>query len=155
MKIFTNKITDQSMWAKKSGLMCVSFPGGSEVKVSASNEGDMGSIARLGRSPGEGNGNPLQYFRLENPMDRGAWQATVHGVAESDTTEWLHFISLHFMSMESLFNAWFQCIWNFLCAFQEWSICFNPMKLLYSSLPDLQNQMVKRLLLQLLDLHSR
>ena len=49
------------------------FPGGSEVKASASNVGDSGSIPGLGRSPGEGNGNPLQYSCLENPMDEGAW----------------------------------------------------------------------------------
>ena len=67
------------------------FPGGSEVKVSASNVGDLGSIPESGRSPGEGNGNPLQYSCLENPMDGGAWWATVHGVAELDTTEWLHY----------------------------------------------------------------
>ena len=48
---------------------------------------DKGSIPGSGRSPGEGNGNPLQYSCLENPIDRGAWQATAHGVAESDTTE--------------------------------------------------------------------
>ena len=48
------------------------FPGGSEVKASACNEGDLGSIPWLGRSPEEGNGNPLQYSCLENPMDRGA-----------------------------------------------------------------------------------
>ena len=59
------------------------FPGGSEVKASACNAGDMGSIPGLGRSPGEGNGNPLQYSGLENPMDRGARWATVHGVAKS------------------------------------------------------------------------
>ena len=62
-----------------------SFPGGSEVKASASNAGDLGSIPGSGRSPGEGNGNPLQYSCLENPMDRGAWWATVHGVAKSQT----------------------------------------------------------------------
>ena len=56
------------------------FPGGSEVKASACNVGDLGSIPGSGRSPGEGNGNPLQYSCLENPMDRGAWQGTVHGV---------------------------------------------------------------------------
>ena len=61
------------------------FPGGSEVKVSACNAGDLGSIPGLGRSPGEGNGNPLQYSCAENPMDRGAWWATVHGVAKSWT----------------------------------------------------------------------
>ena len=60
------------------------FPGGSEVKVSACNAGDPGSIPGSGRSPGEGNGNPLQDSCLGNPMDREAWWATVHGAAESD-----------------------------------------------------------------------
>ena len=55
----------------KSQLDC--FPGGSEVKMSASNEGDLGSIPGLGRSPGEGNGNPLQFSCLENPLEGGAW----------------------------------------------------------------------------------
>ena len=58
------------------------FPGGSEVKASACNVGDLGSIPGLGRYPGEGNGNPPQYSCLENPMDGGAWWATVHGVAK-------------------------------------------------------------------------
>ena len=62
------------------------FPGGSEVKVSACNAGDLGSIPGSGRSPGEGNSNPLQYSCLENPMNGGAWWATVHRVAELDTT---------------------------------------------------------------------
>ena len=51
------------------------FPGGSVVKNLSANAGDAGSISRLGRSPGEGNGNPLQYSYLENPMDREAWWA--------------------------------------------------------------------------------
>ena len=59
------------------------FPGGSDSKASVYNTGDPGSIPGLGRSPGEGNGNPLQYSCLENPMDRGAWWATVHGIAKS------------------------------------------------------------------------
>ena len=61
------------------------FPGGSVVKNPLANAGDLGSIPWLGRSPGEGNGNPLWYSHLENPMNRGAWQATVHEVAESRT----------------------------------------------------------------------
>ena len=61
------------------------FPGGSEVKVSACNAGDLGSIPGSGRSPGEGNGNPVQYSCLENPMDRGARWAAVHGVTKSQT----------------------------------------------------------------------
>ena len=55
------------------------------VKASAYKAGDRSSIPGSGRSPGEGNGNPLQHSCLENPMDRGAWQATVHGVAKSPT----------------------------------------------------------------------
>ena len=61
------------------------FPGGTEAKASARSAGDPGLIPGLGRSPGEGNGNPLQYSCLKNPMDRGAWWATVHGVAKSRT----------------------------------------------------------------------
>ena len=61
------------------------LPGGSDGKASACSAGDPGLIPGLGRSSREGNGNPLQYSRLENPMDRGAWQATVHGVAKSRT----------------------------------------------------------------------
>ena len=59
------------------------FPGGSDSKESACNAGDSGSIPESGRSPGEGKGNPLQYSCLENPMDRGIWWATVHGVTKS------------------------------------------------------------------------
>ena len=60
-------------------------PGGSEVKAPACNVGDLGSSPGWGRFPGEGNGNQLQYSCLENPMDRGGWWATVHGVAKSQT----------------------------------------------------------------------
>ena len=61
------------------------FPGGSEVKASACNAGDLGLIPGSGRSPGRGNGNPLQYSCLENSMDGEALWATVHGVAKSLT----------------------------------------------------------------------
>ena len=61
------------------------FSGGSDGKASVYNVGDLGLSPGLGRSPGEGNGNPLQYYCLENPMDRGAWQAAVYWVAKSRT----------------------------------------------------------------------
>ena len=61
------------------------FPGGSDGKESACNAGDPGSVPGLGRYPGEGNGNILQYSCQENSMDRGAWRAIVHGVTKSHT----------------------------------------------------------------------
>ena len=61
--------------------MSLGFPHSSVGKESSCNAGDLGSIPGSGRSPGEGNSNPFQYSCLENPIDRGAWQSTVHGVA--------------------------------------------------------------------------
>ena len=61
--------------------MALGFPAGSDTKESACNAGDQCSIPGLERSPREGNGYPLQYSGLENPMDTGAWRATVHGIA--------------------------------------------------------------------------
>ena len=61
------------------------FASGSVVKNLPASAGDQGSIPGSGRSPGEGNGNPLQYSCLENPMDRGAWLATVHGVTKKES----------------------------------------------------------------------
>ena len=76
------------MFLKYWILLHLDFPGGSAVKnlpASVGDTGDTGSILGLGRFPGGGNGNPIQYSCLENPMDRGAWQATVHAVAKSQT----------------------------------------------------------------------
>ena len=67
--------------------MYLGFPGGSDGKEFTYDAGDLGSIPGLGRSPGEGNGNPLQYSCLENPLDRGAWQASPQGLKESNMTE--------------------------------------------------------------------
>ena len=79
------------------------FPDGSDGKESACNAGDLGSIPGMGRSPGGGHGSPLQYSCLENPMDRGAWLATIHGVPkELDTTERLH---LHLLLIETEFTS--------------------------------------------------
>ena len=73
------------MYSELLLLLSAGFPGGSDGKASVYNAGDPGSIPGLGRPPGEGNGNPLQDYCLENPIDRGAWSATVHGVANSQT----------------------------------------------------------------------
>ena len=83
--------TCHSVWPR------VCFPGGSDGYVSACNAGDLGLIPESGRSPGEGNGNPIQYSCLDNPMDRGPCWATIHG---SDTTERL---TLAFIIISYLF----------------------------------------------------
>ena len=71
------------------------FPSDSDGKESTFNMGDQGFIPGLGRSPGEGNGNPLQYSCLENSIDRGTWWAIVHGVSESDMIEQLIYICVY------------------------------------------------------------
>ena len=68
-------------------MLLVGFPGGLVIKNQPANAEDVGSIPGLGKCPGEGNGNPLQYSCLKNSMDRGAWLVIVHEIAESDTTE--------------------------------------------------------------------
>ena len=88
------------------------FPGGSDSKASIYNAGDLGSIPGSGKFPGEGNGNPLQYSCLENPMDGGAWKAAVHGVYMSwsrlsDFTFTFHFPALEKeMATHSSVLAW-------------------------------------------------
>ena len=69
------------------------FPCGSDIKESACNVEDPGSVPEVGRAPGKGNGNSPQYSCLEISTDRGAWQATVYGVSELETTARLHFLS--------------------------------------------------------------
>ena len=72
-------------WFCQLPFLYLGLSGGSYGKESACNTGDLGLIPVLGRSPGEGTGNPLQYSCLENPMDGGAWRAMVHGVTKSRT----------------------------------------------------------------------
>ena len=93
------------------------FPGGSGSKESACSVGDPDSIPGLGKSHGEGNGNPLQYSCLENPMDRGAWQTIAHGVAKSWTclNEYVHlcpyFLNNHFVINFFVFMYFYQCFY--------------------------------------------
>ena len=80
-----NPLSKQSLFLIWCQLISWDFPSGQDGKESICNVGDPDSSLGLGRYPGEGNGNPLQYSCLENSMDRGTWQATVHGVPESRT----------------------------------------------------------------------
>ena len=96
-------------------VKCCSFPGGSEVKVSACIVGDLHLIPGSGRSPGEENGNPLQYSCLENPMDGGALWATVHGVAKSRTQlSDLYFLFRYLFSQDFLKPSISQCMFYVL-----------------------------------------
>ena len=81
------RVRTRRTWSATHTAYIHDFPGGSDSKESTCNAGDLGSIPGSGRSPGEGNRHPLQYSGLENPVVRGAWRATVHGVTEVDTTE--------------------------------------------------------------------
>ena len=110
--------------------LCV-VTGGSDGKESACNAGDPGLIPGLGRSPGEGNGNPLQYSYLENSMDREAWQVTTHAVAESDTSCYL------FRSLEGFFFFPLHLSYRIYCTkscifLHHWNVCGT-----YSSVPSL------------------
>ena len=96
---------------------CLSSPSSSVVKNPHASAGDMGLIPGSGRSPGGGNGNPLQHSCLENPMGRGAWRATVHGVSkESDTTEHEHHpIHVHCRSFKNISKQEKAFFWTFKC----------------------------------------
>ena len=85
--VFTQIYIDPFLLFFLGSLPSMGFPGGSDGKESVCNAGDLGSVPGLGRSPGVGNGKTLQYSCLENPMNKGTWQATVHGVAKGCPTE--------------------------------------------------------------------
>ena len=89
------------MWCNVS----LGFSAGSVGKEYSYNSGDWGSILWLGRSPGEENGNPLQYSCLEDSMDRGAWRAIIHRVIKSQT--WLKWLGMHTLLLTSLFSSFF------------------------------------------------
>ena len=82
---------------------CMGFPGDSVVKKLPAKHGDLGLIPGSGSSPGEENGNPLQYSCLENPRDREAWPATVHGVAKSGARLSDFIFTFHFLSYAQVF----------------------------------------------------
>ena len=140
------------MWAfSLEYFKALDFPGGSEGKASVCNAGDLGSSPGLGRSPGEGNGNPLQYYCLENPMDRGAWQAAVYGVTKS-WTRLSEFTLLHWREAGRANGEWGACsvlgrpLRVLLCyrSFQYfWAalrVLFSPYCFLNPLLPQLQNK---------------
>ena len=80
----------------------VGFPGGSDGKESACNAGDLGLIPGSGRYPGGGHGNPLLYSYLENSMDRGAWQAVVHGVAKTKHAGMVYIVGVQCLPSEEI-----------------------------------------------------
>ena len=95
------------------------FPGGSDSKESVSNVGDLGLIPGSGRYPGEGKGYLLQYSCLGNSMDRRAWQTTVHGVVESDMTEWLTLSLLLYFSSKRYQIHWITIDFPFVRTIKE------------------------------------
>ena len=116
----TNSFFSEKVYGKLLG-----FPAGSVVKNLPVHEGDAGSIPESGRSPGGGNGDPLQYSCLENSMSRGGWWATVHGVAKRQTQLSTHACMVNSWEVKILpfrilseWNAWMRCFCNGAC---EWS----------------------------------
>ena len=118
---------NQSYLFKRS-FSKVGFPGSSDGKVSACNVGDPGSIPGLGRSPGEGNGNPLQYSYLENSMDRGAWWAAVHVVAQIRTWLSMHPRICVCMSYNRIKLKKKKILLNFILQWIDKSIIFNSIQ---------------------------
>ena len=110
---------------KVSNYKRISFSGGSDGKKSACNVGDPGSFPGLERCPGEGNGNPLQHSCLENPMDGGAWSATVHGVAKSRTrlSDFTFFLSFR---MNFKFTWFKKYLLLLLSRFSRVRLCATP-----------------------------
>ena len=110
------------------------FPGGTVVKnppVNAGDTRDVGSVSGLGRSPGRGNGNPLQYSCLENPMHRGAWQVIVHGIAKSRTwlSDWAQHTSMYNLGKWKLYYHQVKYFGIYLNA-----LLYNPTQIKMTSL---------------------
>ena len=105
-------------------------------KESTSNVGDLGLIPGSRRTPGEGNGNPLQYSCLENPMDRGAWRATVHGVTKSWTqlsTSMHRLLDIYFIIWVIINTTLFCCLWY--SSFGHWELIqLTPVSLWHTSI---------------------
>ena len=110
-------------WATKHSTWEMSFPGSSDSKESACNAGAQGSVHGLGRSPGKGNGNPLQYSCLENPMDRGAWwlQSTVgcQRVRHNWATNTTYYLLTVLLGLLLCSWTWGVFFWNLLMVVQQ------------------------------------
>ena len=136
-------------------ILCLGFPGSSAGKASAYNVGDLGSIPGREDSPGEENGNPLQYSCLENPMDQEAWWATVHGVAKS-WTRLSDFISLYKLCVHAQLLSCvqlFEMPWTVACQAPlslEFSMQEYWSGLPFPTLADLPDQGIEPRLLHLL-----